>query len=223
MATTDHHHDPSLSGQEHLTSTERLAEEEELPGMPPLLQTPSQTIGPFFGFALPYEGGGQLVPGHLPGSVRLHGTVYDGDGVPIPDAILELWQTDADGRIPQEPGSIARKRGRFTGFGRTAVEDDGSFEFITLLPGPARSGGPRFALLTVFGRGITHHVFTRAYFVGEGEADPTDALLERVPAERRETLFARQDGPDSYRFDIRYQGDDETVFLDYPGAPAGAE
>jgi len=216
MATTEPTGD-GLSGQEHLTAPERLALEEELPGLPPLYQTPSQTVGPFFGFALPYEGGGQIVPGNQPDAVRLHGTVADGAGVPIPDAILELWQPDSAGNIVQEPGSLTRGRGKFTGFGRTAVEVDGHYEFFTLLPGSVGGTGPRWALVTLFGRGVTHHLFTRAYFVGEGEPDPTDALLERVPADRRGTLLARQDGPSSYRFDIRLQGDGETVFLSYPG------
>jgi protocatechuate 3,4-dioxygenase alpha subunit len=214
MATTD----DGLSGQEHLTAPERLALEEDLSGMPPLVQTPSQTIGPFFGFALPWDGGPQLVSGTQAGAIRLHGTVLDGHGIPVPDALIELWQPDAEGRIPQEPGSRARARGRFTGFGRAHAEVDGSFEFLTLLPGAASGDGPRFALLTVFARGLTHHLFTRAYFVGEGEEVPTDALLAGLPEERRATLLARQDGPDSYRFDIRLQGEDETVFLDYPGS-----
>jgi protocatechuate 3,4-dioxygenase alpha subunit len=213
MATTELS-DGAPSGQEHLTAPERLALQEDLSGDPPLVQTPSQTIGPFFGFALPFPGGPQLVPGTTAGAIRLHGTVFDGSGTPIPDALLELWQADAQGRIVHEPGSLARQRGVFTGFGRAAVEADGSYEFLTVLPGG--TSGPRFALVTVFARGMTHHVFTRAYFVGEGEADPTDTLLDRVPAERRETLFARFDGPGSYRFDIRLQGEGETVFLDYP-------
>src|SRR3954469_5192505 len=210
MATTDPS-DGAPSGQEHLTAPERLALEEDLSGEPPFVQTPSQTIGPFFGFALPYAGGPQLVPGTSADAVRLHGTVCDGRGTPIPDALLELWQPDAEGRIVQEPGSRARQRGVFTGFGRAAVEADGSYEFVTVLPGGAE--GPRFALVTLFARGVTHHLFTRAYFVAEGEPDPSDALLDRVPAERRETLLARADGPGSYRFDLRLQGEGETVFL----------
>src|SRR3954471_9121963 len=178
------------------------------------VQTPSQTIGPFFGFALPYPGGPQLVPGTSANAVRLHGTVFDGSGTPIPDALIELWQPDAEGRIVHEPGSRARRRGVFTGFGRAAVEADGSYEFVTVLPG---GDGPRFALLTVFARGLTHHLFTRAYFVGEGEEAPTDDLLSAVPDDRRETRLAREDGPTSYRFDVRLQGEGETVFLDYPG------
>jgi len=212
MATTD----PALSGQEHLTAPERVAQDEELAGTPPLLQTPSQTVGPFFGYALPFDGGPLLVPAGAPGAVRLHGTVFDGAGEPIPDALLELWQADEDGRVVQEPGSRSRSRGVFTGFGRAPVEVDGSYEFFTRLPG-ADAGGARFALLTVFARGLLHHLMTRVYFVGEAEQEPSDGLLARVPEERRRTLLARQDAPGSYRFDVRLQGEGETVFLDYPG------
>lgn len=216
MATTESNGtgtDGVLTGQEHPTAPERIALEGDLSGTPPLIQTPSQTVGPFYAFALPFEGGPELVSATTPGAVRLHGTVFDGEGVPIPDAILELWQTDETGRIVQEPGSRYRGRGAFTGFGRAPVLADGSYEFLTLLPGNAG----RFGLITIFARGLTHHLITRAYFVDEGAAEPSDDLLARVPAERRGTLFAKQDGPGSYRFDIRIQGDQETVFLDYPG------
>jgi protocatechuate 3,4-dioxygenase alpha subunit len=207
----------AAGGQEHRTATEALADEQPLVGLAAQpAQTPSQTVGPFFGFALPFQGGPELVPAVHPGAVRLHGFVLDGAGAPVPDALLELWQPDAAGRMPQEAGSRRRSLGRFTGFGRAAAETDGAFEFSTLVPGPLRDGGPRWALVTVFARGLAQHLFTRAYFVGEGEPAPTDPLLERVPAERRETLLARQDGPGSYRFDVRLQGERETVFLDYP-------
>jgi protocatechuate 3,4-dioxygenase alpha subunit len=198
----------------------RLSDDQPLGGLPePLAQTPSQTVGPFFGYALPFPGGAELVPAVHPDAVRLHGQVLDGAGEPVPDALLELWQPDAAGVVPRVAGSRRRSLGRFTGFGRAAAETDGAYEFSTLLPGPLADGGPRWALLTVFARGLAHHLFTRAYFIGEGEPEPTDALLARVPAERRSTLLARQDAPGSYRFDVRLQGERETVFLDYPAAP----
>lgn len=206
------------SGQEHRTAAEALADDQPLEGLTEEpVQTASQTVGPFFGFALPFPEGAELVPALHPDAVRLHGVVLDGAGEPVPDALLELWQPDAAGVVPQVPGSRRRSLGRFTGFGRLGTEADGAYEFSTLLPGPLTDGGPRWALVTVFARGLAHHLFTRAYFVGEGEPDPSDALLERVPAERRGTLLARQDGPGSYRFDVRLQGEAETVFLDYPG------
>lgn len=209
--------DPATSGEEHPILTERLAREQQLEGLPPLIQTPSQTVGPFFGFSLPYEGGPELVPPASAGSIRLHGTVRDGAGTVVPDAVIELWQPDADGRIVQEPGSRHRARGVFTGFGRAAVDAGGHFEFTTVLPG-ATGNGPRWALVTLFARGLSHHLFTRAYFVADGEEEPTDALLSRVPEDRRGTLLARQDSPTSFLFDITLQGEGETVFLDYPAA-----
>ena len=184
---------------------------------PPLQQTPSQTVGPFFGYALPYLGGPALVPASHPAAIRLHGTVLDGDGVPVPDAILELWQPDADGRIVQQVGSRDPESARFTGFGRAAVDAGGHYEFRTVVPGAAVAGGARWALVTVFARGLLHHLFTRVYFAVEGE--PADALLDRLDPARRATLIAVHDDVDGYRFDIRIQGQDETVFLDYPAQP----
>lgn len=209
MASTD-------ADQERLTAPERLARDEPPIGAPELVQTPSQTVGPFFAFALPFDGGPFLVPAGAPGAVRLHGAVLDGAGAPVPDALIEVWQRDADGRVVAEPGSRRRDRGAFTGFGRAAAEVDGTYEFHTVLPGPDASGA-RWALLTVFARGLLHHLFTRVYFVPEGEDEPTDALLDGLPAERRRTLLARPSVDGAYRFDVRLQGEDETVFLDYPG------
>ncbi|MDH2443187.1 protocatechuate 3,4-dioxygenase subunit alpha [Amnibacterium sp. CER49] len=208
----------AVAGQEHRTAAEALADEQPLEGLPNLAQTPSQTVGPFFGYALPFAGGAELVPAGRPDAVVLHGIVLDGAGDPVPDALLELWQPDAAGVLPHVAGSRRRSLGRFTGFGRTGTEADGEYAFTTLLPG-AVGDGPRWALVTVFARGLSHHLFTRAYFVADGEPDPSDALLDRVGARSR-TLLARQDGPGSYRFDVRLQGDGETVFLDYREAPA---
>lgn len=207
--------------QAGLTAPERRPRERRAAGAPALVQTPSQTVGPFFGAALPFEGGPWLLPAGYPDAVRLHGTVFDGAGVPVPDALVELWQPDASGRIVQEPGSRSRVIGRFTGFGRASVDVAGHFEFRSALPGAIESGAPRWALVTLFARGLLHHLFTRAYFVTDGEPEPTDRLLERVDVERRRTLFARQDAPGSYRFDIHLQGEGETVFLDYPGGSGG--
>jgi protocatechuate 3,4-dioxygenase alpha subunit len=209
----------ALHGQEHRTATEALADDHPLAGLPALLQTSSQTVGPFFGFALPFPGGAELVPALHPDAVRLHGVVLDGAGEPVPDAMLELWQPDADGRMPHVAGSRRRTLGRFTGFGRTPTEQDGAYEFSTLLPGSTTGGGARWVLLAVFARGLAHHLFTRAYVVGEGEEAPSDALLTRA-GDRAATLLARQDGPASYRFDVRLSGEGETVFLDYPGPGA---
>ena len=176
-----------------------------------LAQTPSQTVGPFFGYALPYDDGPRLVPSTAPGAIRLHGTVYDGAGDPVPDAILELWQPDVDGMPVQARGSLARDGFTFTGFGRAAVDADGHYSFTTLRPG----GEHPYALITVFARGLMHHLFTRAYFPGPDGTVASDAFLGTVNDARRPTLVAAPDGPNAYRFDIRLQGKGETVFIDY--------
>ena len=180
-----------------------------------LRQTPSQTVGPFFGYALPFPRGAQLVPAGTVGAVTVHGRVLDGAGEPIPDALLEWWQPDADGVLSQRDGSRVRELGHFTGFGRMTVDLDGHYEVTTVLPGAVAPSTVPWALVTVFARGLLHHLFTRAYLVGADDAVPADPLLDRIDAGRRETLLARADGPASYRFDIHLQGEHETVFLEY--------
>jgi protocatechuate 3,4-dioxygenase alpha subunit len=177
-------------------------------------QTPSQTIGPFFAFALPYDGGPELVAGHSALAIRLHGTVFDGAGAPIPDAVVEIWQANERGVIPTAEGSLARDRYTFTGFGRDATTLAGVFNFTTIKPGPVDGKAP-YVLVTVFARGLTHHLFTRAYFDDETDLNAADALLSRLPADRRSTLVAVSDGAGSYRFDVHLQGDSETVFLEF--------
>ena len=179
------------------------------------LQTPSQTVGPFFGYALPYEGGPEVAPPWHPSAIRFHGTVFDGAGDGIPDAVIEIWGADAAGSIITERGSFARDGHAITGFGRAAVDRDGHYSFTTIKPGPTRPDAAPYLLITLFARGLTHHLVTRAYFDDEGERNDRDGLLGDVDPERRSTLIARTDGEASYRFDIRLQGDGETVFLDF--------
>lgn len=180
-------------------------------------QTPSQTVGPFFGYALPFPGGAQLVPAGTAGAITVHGTVFDGAGEPVPDALLEWWQPGADGVLPERDGSRVRELGHFTGFGRTAVDAVGHYEIATVLPGAIAPSTAPWALVTVFARGLLHHLFTRAYLVGADDPAPADPLLDRIDPARRETLLARADGPASHRFDLHLQGDRETVFLEYRG------
>ncbi|PRY14635.1 protocatechuate 3,4-dioxygenase subunit alpha [Kineococcus rhizosphaerae] len=177
-----------------------------------LAPTPGQTVGPFFHYALPYEGDSDLVPIGAPGAIRLHGTVADGAGAPVIDAIIEVWQAGPDGRVVRAAGSLHRDGYTFTGFGRAATDRAGHYSFTTLTPGGVDGGLPFFAL-TVFARGLTHRLNTRAYLPVPDGAD--DALL-RAAGQRRRTLLTTADA-DGYRFDVHFQGPDETVFLTTPG------
>ncbi len=190
--------------------------------MAELVCTPGQTVGPFFGLGLPYSGGGDLVDAAHPGAVRLSGTVYDGAGDGVPDALVELWQPDADGGIPRAAGSLRRDGVTFTGFGRCATDSDGRYAFTTVAPGAASSASsregevPRFFAIAVFARGLLNHLFTRAYLPDvDVSADP---LLSTLDAARRASLVCVTEsgsGRDGYRFDIHLQGPNETVFLAY--------
>ncbi len=182
-----------------------------------LTATPGQTVGPFFGYALPFERGNELVAPGAPGAIRLTGVVLDGDGHPVPDALLEIWQADAEGRVPTAAGSLHRDGWTFTGWGRAGTDDAGHYTFTTVEPGPTGPGGAAFILVTVFARGLTSRVFTRAYVPGEALAN--DSLLAALPAHRRDTLIATRD-EHGLRFDIQLQSSatkSETVFLRYPG------
>lgn len=162
-----------------------------------LTPTPGQTVGPFFGFALPYAGGAELVPPTRADAVRLHGRVLDGAGAPVPDALVELWQLGPDGSVARAPGSLHRDGYTFTGWGRAETDRAGHYQFTTLRPGGER---PFFAL-TVFARGLLDRLNTRAYLPG---AAPEH--LRALDAEADDRGFV---------FDIRLQGEDETVFLSY--------
>ena len=179
-----------------------------------LVATPGQTVGPFFHYALPYPGDSELVPPGHPRAVRLHGRVLDGAGEPVPDALLELWQADEAGRVVQRSGSLHRDGFTFTGFGRAATDRDGHYSFSTLAPGAAGAALPFFAV-TVFARGLLNRLFTRAYLPAEDAALAEDPLLRTLDPERRGTLLATADDG-GFRFDVRLQGDGETVFLSYP-------
>lgn len=165
--------------------------------------TPGQTVGPFFRYGLEFDGGTELVPPHSPGAIRLSGTVYDGAGDPIPDALVEIWQADGTGSIPTATGSF-RDRDGFTGFGRAHVSDDGVYEFCTLLP------DADFISVIVFARGLMDRLQSRIYLPGR-----SDAFLESLTPEERATLVAVATD-DGLRHDLRLQGDGETVFLAFP-------
>jgi protocatechuate 3,4-dioxygenase alpha subunit len=175
---------------------------------------PGQTVGPFFHLGLPYSGGNELVPPGRPGAIRLHGRVLDGDGVPVPDAMIEIWQADPDGTIIRTPGSLRRDGWTFSGFGRAESDGDGHYWFTTLEPGPTEPGRPPFFAVTVFARGLLDRLFTRAYLPDPEVLGP-DPLLDSLPPDRRATLITARDAQ-GLVFDIHLQGQRETVFLSFP-------
>lgn len=177
-----------------------------------LTATPGHTIGPFFHYALPYAGDRDLVAPGTPGSLLLHGTVFGGDGLGVPDALVEVWQADADGRVVRESGSLRRDGHTFTGFGRASTDRTGRYVFTTLAPG-AMDGGLPFFAVAVFARGLTNRLFTRAYLPLDG-ANPDDLL--QAAAGRVDALVCVPDQR-GLKFDIRLQGEGESVFLTYPG------
>ena len=180
-----------------------------------LVPTPGQTIGPFYGYALPYDGDSELVPPAHPDAIRLHGRVTDGAGDPVPDALIELWQADASGAIPRRAGSLHRDGFTFTGWGRCATDNTGRYSFSTVRPGATVDQTAPYFAITAFARGLLNRLFTRAYLPGDDATLAADPLLASLDADRRATLVATADER-GYVFDLRLQGDGETVFLTYP-------
>jgi protocatechuate 3,4-dioxygenase alpha subunit len=189
-----------------------------------LEQTPSQTVGPFFHFGLISGNGNVLVNDHTVGQrLRLVGAVLDGNSQPVPDALVEIWQADAHGYFnhPADPNQ-SQADPNFRGFGRADTVDGGRYWFETIKPGrvPGRDGKLQAPHINVrvFARGMLIHALTRLYFADES-ANATDAVLNAIPDPNwRQTLLAtRQDigGRCTYRFDIRLQGEQQTVFFEY--------
>ncbi len=185
--------------------------------------TPSQTVGPFFAPALLREDARRNVligPQTTGEHIRIQGRVFDGDGLAVPDALIEIWQANAAGRYnhPADQGS-APLDPSFLGYGRSGTAEDGSYWFETIKPGPVpfdekQTQAPHICVM-VFARGLLNHVVTRLYFEDE-PANATDPILQRVPVDRRATLLAhRETGgpPVVYRFDIVLQGANETAFF----------
>jgi protocatechuate 3,4-dioxygenase alpha subunit len=172
-----------------------------------VLPTPSQTVGPYFNIGLPGDQTEIVAPGSE-GAVRLLGTVFDADG-PVVDALLEIWQASPEGRY-YDPA--------FRGFGRAETDpEDGTYAFVTVKPGPVPGPGDAMQaphlLVAVFARGLLKRLATRVYFDDEAEANAADPVLCSVDPDRRDTLVARREG-ETYRFDVRLQGDGETAFFD---------
>jgi protocatechuate 3,4-dioxygenase alpha subunit len=186
--------------------------------------TPSQTIGPFFHRALLHEGWNDLaVRGAAGERVTIEGRVLDGDGAPVGDAMIEIWQANAAGRYEHPEDHEANKPldPNFQGFGRTATGPDGSFGLRTIKPGPVPGIGDASQAphinVSIFARGLLKRLVTRIYFPDEPRNE-NDPLLSALPADRRATLIARAAPGGTaervLRFDIVLQGDNETVFLD---------
>jgi protocatechuate 3,4-dioxygenase alpha subunit len=159
--------------------------------------TPSQTVGPFFGFALPFDNDANAVdndanaaPGESHDTIRVEGQVLDGIGEPVGDALIEASEGDQ--------------------FARCRTDSEGAFHFN--LRRPVAGEGTPFFYVTVFARGLLRHLHTRMYVPDEDGATRVDGVLQQVDESRRQTLFARQEG-EILRFDIRLQGDGETVFF----------
>ena len=190
-------------------------------------QTPSQTVGPYFAYGLtatqygydfnqPFDA--VLALDAASGErIRLEGRVIDGDGNPINDALVEISQPDGLGRYPRSVDDAAAIG--FRAFGRcgTGTDAQNRFVFHTVKPGPEQADEAPHINVIVLMRGMLLHAFSRIYFSDEAVANAGDAVLQSVPAERRPTLIAERvehGGAVSYRFDIRMQGEGETVFFD---------
>jgi protocatechuate 3,4-dioxygenase alpha subunit len=194
----------------------------------PLGLTPSQTVGPFFAIALPWPDGPEVVPPTTPGAIVITGRVTDGAGDPVPDAVIETWQAAPDGSFahPDDPRPAAPREAAavgggvpFRGFGRCPTGADGEYRIVTLRPAalPCGDGGLQAPHLdvSVFARGLLNRLVTRIYFPDEEAANAADPVLSALaePA-RRATLIAAPNTAGGLRFDIRLQGEDETVFFD---------
>ena len=193
--------------------------------------TPNQTIGPFFHYALSGRAYGfaELVANDLTAGVsgqdadeiRIVGCLLDGEGAPISDGLIELWQANPAGRYahPEDQQEKPLTEG-FAGFGRCPTAEDGTFSFTTLKPGRVPGLGNALQAphigVRVFARGMLKDVVTRMYFADEADANGEDSVLESIEGVRRETLIAASEDGDipTYRFDISIQGEKETVFFD---------
>jgi protocatechuate 3,4-dioxygenase alpha subunit len=183
--------------------------------------TPSQTVGPFFSIGFSWLERNDLTEAATGAArVTIRGRVLDGEGQPVPDALLEIWQADAEGRYqhPEDPRNPVTKK-NFSGFGRVPVNDHGEFRFTTIKPGnvPGPDGKPQAPHLeiSIFMRGLLRKLVTRIYFPAE-PANEADVVLALVPAQRRHTLVAQPIAaePQTLVWDVHLQGDHETVFFD---------
>ena len=183
--------------------------------------TPFQPTGPYPQVMLDLPTGAAIPLGAAAHGERIviAGRLLDGSGAPVFDAMIETWQTDSAGRYahPHDPRGADADPG-FWGYRRVATDNDGRFRIDTIKPGPASPSGEQkeppapHVVVGIYGGGILYRYVTRMYFADE-PANARDAILALVPEHRRHTLIARRDGS-TYRFDIRLQGEGETVFFD---------
>ena len=180
------------------------------------IATSSQTVGPFFHFGLTEDARlGDVAPADAPGErLQLRVTVLDGAGEPVPDAVIELYQADADGRYPD----AAVEAPAFRGFGRLPTGPGGDCLFQTIKPGIVRTSGLAQAPhinVCLLARGLLRQIYTRIYFKDDPALE-TDPILTLVPEDRRSTLLASPSAsePGLWEFVVRLQGGGETVFFD---------
>lgn len=186
-----------------------------------LIPTPGQTVGPFFALGLDRPEWGDLTRNNPAGErIVIEGRVIDGDGAPVPDAFLELWQANAAGRYDHVADEQTDKKldPNFLGYGRAATDAQGRFHIKTIKPGPVPSRGNALQAphinVAFFARGLLRQLYTRIYFADE-TANAADPLLTAIEDETaRQSLIARRGESGAYRFDIVLQGNGETAFLD---------
>jgi protocatechuate 3,4-dioxygenase alpha subunit len=181
--------------------------------------TPPQTVGPFFRGSLLSQPRTVIAPPEVAGErFRIEGRVLDGEGAPVADAVVEVWQADADGRY-RDPAdvSVGTSTDGFVGFGRSGTDAEGRYGFETVRPGRVgATDGPTQAPhleVHVFARGLLDRLATRIYFEDDDPA-ATDPFLSAVPEGRRDTLIARRRAAGHYEHDLVLQGEAETVFFD---------
>ena len=183
--------------------------------------TPSQTIGPFFHDALLDRDRSELVSPDDPGAIRIVGTVYDGAGEVVPDAMVEIWQANRAGRYnhPADNRDDLPLEEGFSGFGRAGTDANGGFSFLTVKPGPVPGTDGMVqaphVMVSVFARGLLKRLVSRIYFPDEEEANAADPVLSSIEdQELRRTLIARDEGG-TLRFDIYLQGENQTAFFGF--------